>query len=78
MIKLEVETYCQTCPEFEPDVEKDVEERMYYDSFWFDSKTVSICNTIVRCKHRNRCASIHDDIEKKIRKEQEKKNNDKN
>lgn len=76
MIKLEVETYCQTCPEFEPDVEKEVEERMYYDAGWFDGKTVNICNAIVRCKYRNRCASIRNDIEEKIRKEKEKKNSE--
>ena len=46
MIRLDVDNYCSTCPDFEPDVEK------YILGYDHDLKVV---NTIIRCEHRDRC-----------------------
>ena len=48
MIKLEVDEYCDNCPEFESHVIKDV---IYYNS-------TTITNTVITCEHRERCCSI--------------------
>lgn len=50
MINLEVQFYCQNCPDFEPEVEQE----QFYDYI----------NTIIRCKHRIRCKTIYDYITK--------------
>lgn len=51
MIKLDVEDYCDTCPDFEPTAEKIVYQTVE------DSKIKS-CDTVVSCKLKERCASI--------------------
>lgn len=47
MIKLEVENYCQNCPHFEADVDK--------QSLCADGAVV-ICDTYICCEHREGCA----------------------
>lgn len=49
MIRLDVEDYCQDCDDFEP-----VAERTNY----YAGEVLKKCDTIVRCKHAGRCASI--------------------
>ena len=50
MIELQVEDYCQKCPNFEPRAEKLIER--YPDAV--------ICNlTIVRCEHLDMCRHIY-------------------
>ena len=79
MIKLEVEDYCQSCPEFEPDVDKDI-DRYFVDTFDpfdpFDTERREhvVCDTIIRCEHRGRCRSIKTQIERDmaVRKESKK------
>lgn len=66
MIELQVADYCHACPEFEADVQL---PRLYPDGEFDD---VVIGDTIIRCKHRTRCYSIH----ARIRREMESKNND--
>lgn len=68
MINLQVASYCQNCPEFEPRVTKDEK-----DHSLFDSKTMSFvgsryCDTIITCEHAARCQGIRAFIEKEIRK----------
>lgn len=46
MIKLEVEDYCQDCPHFEADVDKQI---------LYAGETPMICNTYIRCDHRMAC-----------------------
>lgn len=48
MIKLDIDEYCNNCPEFESDVKKDV---IYFGK-------APIVNTIITCEHRERCRSI--------------------
>ena len=50
MIKLDVEDYCDCCPMFEADVEKD-----YIDTFGGEA----ISNTIVSCKYKYMCRAIY-------------------
>lgn len=47
MIVLRVEGYCQNCPDFEADVDV---SRCY-------GMNVNIINTLITCKHCERCAS---------------------
>lgn len=68
MIKLEVAGYCQNCPEFEPEVEKDVQ-----DYSRFDQKTLSFvgpryCNTTITCEHAARCQTIRGYIQREVEK----------
>lgn len=51
MIKLEVETYCQNCPDFDPEV--------YKYSYEGDMRhTDDVNETVVYCKYKQRCHSI--------------------
>lgn len=49
MIELKVSNYCQDCPEFDPDVDRDI--------FYADGESVKR-RTVVFCTHRKRCESI--------------------
>lgn len=51
MIRLEVKDYCHDCVDFEADVEGPTKLYSVDD-------IVAWTDTIVRCKHRNRCANI--------------------
>lgn len=59
MITLKVEDYCQNCPEFDPDVDKDRYETIDYDMRARSSDRVVFCSTTVTCQHRHRCAAIY-------------------
>ena len=48
-IKIEVEDYCQDCPEFEPDVETNT---------LFKGFSTAAVSHVIRCEKRERCASI--------------------
>ena len=52
MILLDVKEYCQSCTEFEPEVEKPTN---FYANF---EKYMSVGDTVIRCEHRNRCEKI--------------------
>lgn len=49
MIKLQVESYCQDCPDFKPS-----KSTITYHG---DDKVVK-CDTIVECEHKDRCAAV--------------------
>lgn len=56
MIKLEIEEYCDNCPDFESDISKD--STIAYDPLEFIPKSTEINCTIIRCANREKCASI--------------------
>lgn len=51
MITIDVEEYCSTCMDFEPDVQ--LPEKLYAKN-----EEIVISDTIIRCSHRNRCKNI--------------------
>lgn len=57
MIRVEVQDYCQSCPEFEPDVERSTQ-------IYADFKVVGQTDTVIRCEHRTRCENIKRYIDK--------------
>ena len=69
MIKLEVEKYCENCPEFEADVDK-----TSYISSSMQSIHESFCNTVITCEHSERCRVIMDYLSKEKEDEQHNKN----
>lgn len=60
-IKLEIENYCERCGEFEPELDK------YCFSYVLPSRDEY--NTVISCKHKNRCAVMARALENEIRKE---------
>lgn len=54
MIKLNVEDYCQDCPEFEA----------HADKLYGDNRSL---NTWVYCEHKKICKRIHDYLSKKLK-----------
>lgn len=81
MIKLDVQPYCQNCLDFRPDVERT-------DILMTDDTVVNVgeIDTIIRCRHRQRCAIIHHylkdectkEINQKIENDRKAKRNGKN
>ena len=67
MIELIVNSYCNDCPEFEPDVDKNV---FTWESFDFRDEPVTKCDTKITCKHKPRCESMI----RQLKKEQVKQN----
>lgn len=55
MITTDFEKYCENCPELEP--EADMQSIKYIN-------TEQITNTVIRCKHRQRCVAIRKSIQK--------------
>lgn len=50
MIKLDVRDYCQECPDFEADVNRNVITGPFDE--------LIECNTVIQCENRIRCESI--------------------
>jgi hypothetical protein len=63
MISLQVASYCQNCPEFEPRVTKDEQD---YTSF--DMRSLSYCETTITCEHAARCQGIRNYIQREEKK----------
>ena len=61
MIELYTQPYCQGCPEFEPEVHKS-QSLGYYDGKRFKTPT----DTVIKCKHRDRCREIFDYAERHL------------
>lgn len=74
MINLEVEKYCEGCPEFEASVEKNNVDRYAYDSLSMQRINESFCNTVISCEHKKRCRVIMDYLSKEKKDEQHNKN----
>ena len=61
MIKLLVEKYCERCSEFEPDVEKtNYKDMQFMDYTNGERRYITVCDTVVSCKHKDRCREIAD------------------
>lgn len=61
MIKLQIEKYCERCSEFEPDVEKtNYKDMQFTDYTMSERRYFTVCDTTIRCKHRDRCREIAD------------------
>ena len=63
MIKLDVQPYCDVCPDFTPDVDSPV--RYYSDH------EIRSSDTIVRCKYRRRCEAMVRYLQKQMGKPKE-------
>ena len=57
MIKLDVADYCQSCPDFEADIEK------YVYGYTNDVKAV---NTTIRCENSDRCRNMAKYLREKL------------
>ena len=55
MIRLDIQEYCASCCDFEPDVTKPVKSSLVSDS---NEVIVVQSDTIVRCTHAKRCECI--------------------
>lgn len=69
MIKLQVASYCQNCPEFEPRVTKDEQDFTSFDMRSLSYVGVRYCDTIITCEHAARCQTIRDYIQREVKKE---------
>ena len=74
MINLEVEKYCEGCPEFEASVEKNVVNMGSYDLLSMQPIHESFCDTVISCEHKKRCRVIMDYLSKEKNDEQHNKN----
>lgn len=68
MITLQVASYCQNCPEFEPRVTKEEQDFTSFDIKSQSFAGVRYCNTTITCEHAARCQSISGYIEREVRK----------
>ena len=59
MIKLEIDEYCDNCPEFDAHVEKDVIFAGYSKKYF---------KTHITCEHKDKCQCLKDMIEKETKK----------
>ena len=62
MIELKVDDWCKDCGEFEPELVRDTTE--------FRDNVTRITDTMIICKHRDRCRCIAKCIENQIKKKQ--------
>ena len=71
MIKLEVEDYCQECPDFDAEIVK--VDKSYADHcYGFNGvkyATVHLHDTTISCKNKRKCAVIEECIKQRMAKE---------
>lgn len=58
MIRLEVQEFCEECPDFKSKTEKDATRR--------DADGVLCRDTIIYCKHRDRCRAMAGYLRRRI------------
>lgn len=63
MIRLEVQPYCESCLDFEPDVIRPVKAMSFTD------EEILISDTIIRCEHAKRCENIRRYLQQQSTKE---------
>lgn len=66
MIKLEVESYCHSCPDFEVDVEKPT---AYYANF---EECETVGDTVIFCENRDRCRRMMEHLKAEMKENKEK------
>lgn len=67
MIKLVVQPYCHSCPDFEPHAEKPI---LLYDSSGDLYDTLG--DTVIFCKHRDRCRRMMEHLKAELEEHKEK------
>ena len=65
MIRLDVEEYCHSCLDFNPDVTRAVKQL----ADW--SYEYELTDTIIQCEHRKRCKAIKEYLERQMKGETE-------
>lgn len=58
MIELDIQDYCQSCPEFEAKVEQ---SNIYANGTPYEMLTC------IRCEHQSKCRNIKQHLEKKLK-----------
>ena len=66
MIDLNVGRYCETCPEFTPDV---TNPEPLYDFSQSTEPYMYVGDTVIRCGNRKRCTSILNHLKKELENE---------
>lgn len=66
MIKLVVQPYCHSCPDFEVDVEKPT---VYYANF---EECETVGDTMIFCEHRDRCRRMMEHLKAELEEHKEK------
>ena len=56
MIRLDVRKYCEACLDFEADVTKAEQIKVFVD--YVDEVTIDQTDTIIRCKYAKRCEGL--------------------
>ena len=69
MIELKVDDWCKDCGEFEPELVRDTTEFRDYVSLY--ENVTRKTDTMIICKHRDRCRCIAKYIENQIKKKQQ-------
>lgn len=72
MIKLDIKDYCENCPDFRPEVDK---ETVYMENFEDPLEPARICETIITCEYAKRCECIYKKARKQAEKDFKEKNN---
>lgn len=67
MIKLEIQSYCNQCFDFEPDVTKP--ERISIRSDFYEQEVLQT-DTIVKCKYAKRCENIRRYLKQQLKEDQ--------
>lgn len=63
MITLDVDQWCNNCPEFEAEVDKDT---YLSNDFMVEEKPIYTTDTKITCKHRQRCRSMVKELENRF------------
>ena len=66
MIRVDVQPYCDSCCDFEPDITKPTKSSF---ATAFNEITVVQSDTIIRCKYAKRCESIKRYLDSQSKKE---------
>ena len=69
MIELKVDDWCKDCGEFEPELVRDTTEFRDYVSLY--ENVTRKTDTMIICKHRDRCRCIAKYIENQIKKKKQ-------
>lgn len=69
MIRLDVQPYCDVCPDFTPDVK--MPDKIYYSTPDGVQGYEQSGDTVVRCKYRRRCEAMVRYLQKQMEKPKE-------
>ena len=60
MIRVDVQPYCDVCPDFTPDVDGPVK--------YYSDQMICSSDTVIRCKYRKRCEAMVRYLQKQMEK----------